>query len=93
MYRVNIWGFLVDSSEWDEDFAIHKFQEHKRAGPLTEKHWQIIRFLRQKYAETEKVPTVYETCSANHPEIEELGELFLDGYHRGAVKLAGLRAL
>jgi tRNA 2-thiouridine synthesizing protein E len=93
VYRVNLWGFLVDSSEWDEDFAIHKSQEMKMAGPLTEKHWQIIRFLRQKYAETGKVPTVYETCSANHLEIEELGELFLDGYHRGAVKLAGLRAL
>ena len=93
VYRVNAWGFLADPSEWDEDFAVHKSQEMKMVGPLTEKHWQIIRFLRQQYAKTGTVPTVYETCSANQVEIEQLGELFPDGYHRGAVKLAGLRAL
>jgi tRNA 2-thiouridine synthesizing protein E len=93
VYRVNIRGFLVDSSEWDEDFAIHKSREMKMAGSLTERHWQIIRFLRQQYGKTGMVPTVYETCTANHLEIEELGELFPDGYHRGAVKLAGLRAI
>ena len=93
VYRVNIWGFLIDSSEWDEDFAIHKSRELKMAGSLTEKHWRIIRFLRQNYQKNGRVPTVYETCAANRLEIEELGELFPDGYHRGAVKLAGLRAL
>ena len=93
VYRVNVWGFLADPSEWDEDFAVHKSREMKMEGPLTEKHWKIIRFLRQQYAKTATVPTVYETCTANQVEIEQLGELFPDGYHRGAVKLAGLRAL
>jgi TusE/DsrC/DsvC family sulfur relay protein len=93
VYRLNFLGFLVDPSEWDEEFVIHKAQEMKMPGPLTDKHWQIIRFLRQEYEQNGKLPTVYETCAANQVEIEELGRLFPDGYHRGAVKLAGLRAL
>jgi tRNA 2-thiouridine synthesizing protein E len=93
IYRVDIRGFLIDPSEWDEEFTIHKSQEMKMPGPLTNKHWQIIRFLRQQYDQTGSVPTVYETCKINQIEIQELGQLFPDGYHRGAVKLAGLRAL
>jgi tRNA 2-thiouridine synthesizing protein E len=93
VYRINVWGFLIEPSEWDEDFAIKKSQEMKMPGALTEKHWQIIRFLRQHYERTGEVPTVYEACTANRVEIVELGELFPDGYHRGAVKLAGLRVL
>jgi tRNA 2-thiouridine synthesizing protein E len=93
VYRVTLWGYLVDPSEWDEDFAVHKSREMKMPGPLTEKHWQIIRFLRKKHEQTGRVPTVYEVCSAVQIEIDELGRLFPDGYHRGVVKLAGLRVL
>ena len=32
-----------------------------------------------------------ETCEANDIDIDELEQLFPDGYHRGAVKIAGLR--
>lgn len=90
-YRVDIRGFLVDPSEWDEQFAVFKAHEFKMPGNLTDRHWKVIYFLRQSYQEHEAVPTVYETCKANNMEIEELGELFPDGYHRGAVKLAGLK--
>jgi tRNA 2-thiouridine synthesizing protein E len=93
VYRVNIRGFLIDPGEWDEEYAIFKAQEMKVPGELTEKHWEIIRFLREQYKKTGKIPTVYETCSAARIEIDQLGELFPDGYHRGAVKISGLRAL
>ena len=58
---------------------------------LTGKHWEIIYFMRHSFKETGVVPTVYETCDANNLEIEELEKLFPHGYHRGAVKMAGLR--
>jgi TusE/DsrC/DsvC family sulfur relay protein len=93
VYRVNVRGFLVDPSDWDEDFAVFKGLEMKMSGPLGAKHWRIIRYLRRQFAETGKVPTVFETCSANQMEIEDLERLFPDGYHRGAVKLAGLRVV
>jgi len=93
VYRVNVRGFLMDASDWDEDFAVFKGLEMKMPGPLGAKHWRIIRYLRKQFAETGRVPTVFEMCSANGIDMEELEKLFPDGYHRGAVKLAGLRVV
>jgi tRNA 2-thiouridine synthesizing protein E len=90
IYRTNVRGFLVDPAEWNVDFAEHKWEETKMSGPLTEKHWQIIYYLRAQFVKTGSIPTIYETCQDNGVDIEEFGTLFPDGYHRGAVKIAGL---
>lgn len=90
-YSVDVRGFLVNPDDWDEQFANYKAFEMKITDKLTEQHWRIIHFLRESYEKTRVVPTVYETCEANNLDIEELELLFPDGYHRGAVKIAGLR--
>lgn len=91
-YTVDMRGFLMDPDEWDEHYAIHRAYEMKiPGGKLTEKHWQVIRFLRESYEKNREIPTVYDTCEANDLELEDLEQLFPDGYHRGAVKIAGLR--
>ena len=90
-YTVDIRGFLVDPHQWDEQYALYKTEEMKMPQRLTEQHWRIIKYLRETYFKTGEVPTVYETCEALNLEINELGDLFPDGYHRGAVKIAGLR--
>jgi tRNA 2-thiouridine synthesizing protein E len=91
-YRVDVRGFLVDPDEWDEHYAAHRAYEMKiSGGKLSKIHWQIIRYLRSAYYKTGKIPTVIETCEANDIDIGELEHLFPDGYHRGAVKIAGLR--
>ena len=93
-YMVDVRGFLVNPDDWNEYYAIYKAYEMKIPGrKLTDKHWQIIRFLRDSYKKNKEVPTVYETCEANNIDIKELEQLFPDGYHRGAVKIAGLRVL
>jgi tRNA 2-thiouridine synthesizing protein E len=89
-YEVNLRGFLVNPYAWDERFALYKAWEMKMPR-LTEQHWKIIRFLRKAFEEKNLVPTVYETCEATGVDVEELERLFPDGYHRGAVKVAGLR--
>ena len=91
-YRVDVRGFLVDPDEWDEHYAAHRAYDMKMpGGKLNLLHWRIIRYLRGTYYKTGKIPTVTETCEANDLDIEELEQLFPDGYHRGAVKIAGLR--
>ena len=90
VYRVNLFGFLVDPSEWDEAFAVRRAYEMNMKGGLTEKHWEIIRFLRDQYQKTGKVPTIYECCEVNRLDFDQFGNLFPAGYHRGAVKIAGL---
>jgi tRNA 2-thiouridine synthesizing protein E len=92
IYEVDVQGFLVNPEQWDEYYAICRAYEMKiHGGNLTDKHWQIIRFLRERYENDHKVPSVYKTCKENQIDIEELEWLFPDGYHRSAVKIAGLR--
>jgi tRNA 2-thiouridine synthesizing protein E len=91
-YLVNIRGFLMNPAEWDRKFALFKAHEMKMP-KLTDKHWQIINFLRNRFEKNNIVPTIYETCEANDIDLEELEKLFPDGYHRGAVKIAGLRVI
>jgi len=90
-YRVDAFGFLIDPAEWDPRFAINKARELKMPDGLTAKHWRIIHYLRDAFTSTGELPTVTTTCEDNGLDLEDLWRLFPDGYHRGAVKVAGLR--
>jgi tRNA 2-thiouridine synthesizing protein E len=90
-YTVDAHGFLVDPGEWDEEYAVSKARELKMP-ELADRHWGVIWHLRRKFDETLSIPTIYETCEELVMTFEELGALFPDGYHGGAVKIAGLRA-
>jgi tRNA 2-thiouridine synthesizing protein E len=90
VYRVDVLGFLVDPAEWDEGYAAHRAWEMKLPGGLTDRHWQVIEYLRMTFDRTGSVPTVPECCDDLGMDLNQLERLFPDGYHRGAVKLAGL---
>ncbi len=90
-YHVDVQGFLVDPSEWDEAFAAHKAQDLCIDQGLTEKHWKLICYLRERFEKSGIIPTLYEVCEAQELSIKQLEELFPAGYHRGAVKIAGLK--
>ena len=90
IYCIDVRGFLEDPSQWDENFAIHRAEDMKLPDGLTEKHWKIINYLRDQFAKKGFIPTIYETCEANCLELDAFEELFPNGYHRGAVKMAGL---
>jgi len=92
VYRVDLFGYLVDPSEWDENYATRRAYEMNIKSGLTEKHWKVIQFLRESYVRNKKIPTIYECCEVNQIEIQEFAEMFPTGYHRGAVKIAGLPA-
>ena len=89
-YRVDAFGFLIDPSEWDEDFAENKAHEMKVPGGLSERHQEILLAIRRLFSETGTVPSVSEACEALSMEMDEMERLFPDGYVRGAVKIAGL---
>jgi TusE/DsrC/DsvC family sulfur relay protein len=91
-YEIDVRGFLVDPRKWDMEFAAHRASEAS-IPKLTERHLQVISFLRDNFGKNNAVPTVYETCEALDIDLDELATLFPTGYHRGAVKVAGLRVL
>ena len=90
-YRTDTLGFLLDPTEWDRDFAVATAATLGMADGLTADHWQVIDSLREVWSRDGILPTLYETCEDNGLEIEDLRRLFPDGYHRGAVRIAGLR--
>lgn len=90
IYRVNVQGCLIDHNEWDEDYAVFKARELQMPEPLNEKHWAVIRFLRSEFEKRGQIPTIYATCEHMKMDLEDLSELFPSGYHRGAVRIAGL---
>jgi len=91
VYRTDEQGFLLNPDDWDENFALSNAYKLHMKDYLTERHWKIISYLRNAFKETGVVPNVYEVCDHNDISIETLEELFPQGYHRGAVKIAGLR--
>lgn len=90
-YRINSKGYLIDWTEWDEEFALNTADELKMPNLLTDKHWEIIKYLRNQFEKEKTVPNIYQLCDDNSITLDELKELFPDGYHRGTVKIAGLR--
>lgn len=83
-------GFMESSEDWKERFAQAVASEWHLPDGLTEKHWQIIRYLRDYYQKMQTVPTVFATCKANDIDLAELKKLFPGGYRRGACRMAGL---
>lgn len=91
-YCVDVRGFLVDPDAWDVHYAMHRALEMNiPQGKLTDKHWQVIEYLRDVFKKEKRIPTIYEICENCLMEIEDLESLFPNGYHRGVLKIAGLR--
>lgn len=89
-YTLTDAGFLESFDQWDERFAQVTASECQLHQGLTEKHWRIVRYLRDYYASTMNIPTVFEACKENGIELGELRDLFPGGYRRGACRIAGL---
>lgn len=83
-------GFLARFDDWDEGFASTLADEWELPRGLTDRHREVLEFLRDYYQEYQHVPTVYETCDAHGLDLEELRALFPPGYRRGACLMAGL---
>ena len=92
VYTTDVRGFLVDPDTWDENFAVHRAMESKiPAGQLTERHWQIIYYLRDVHQLKHRIPNIYETCESCDLDLDTFEQLFPDGYHRGSSEGCWLR--
>ncbi len=87
-------GYLVDPQEWNEAVAEGFAREENIA--LTEHHWEVIRFMRDYYAEHQVAPDVRHVTK--HLEVRISGdtrkllfELFPYGYVKQACRIAGMK--
>jgi len=89
-YEIDPQRFLVDFRKWDENFAIGMAPHLEIQGGLTEKHWCIIRYIRDTFQKIGVCPLVYQSCKACHLSFNEMKKLFPSGYQRGACLLSGI---
>jgi sulfur relay protein, TusE/DsrC/DsvC family len=81
-------GFLTDPAVWNEEIA--KALAEQEGIELTEKHWQVIRFCREKGMETGKAPTLRQISKGTGLSTKELFQLFPKGPAKKIAKIAGL---
>jgi tRNA 2-thiouridine synthesizing protein E len=87
--ELNNEGFFLDPDQWTEAMA-PEIAKHEGIDVLTDKHWQVIRFMRKEYAEKGSGPTVRVLGKTSGVSIKELYELFPKGPAKSAAKIAGI---
>jgi TusE/DsrC/DsvC family sulfur relay protein len=82
-------GFLIDFEDWTEAVAL-VLAVKNGSGELSDKHWQVIKYLRDYYQEHQIAPMVKNLCKDTGLSLKKIYELFPAGPARGACKIAGL---
>ena len=82
-------GFFVNPEQWSEDMAPQIARENG-IPELTDRHWQVIRFMRGAYLEAGAAPSIRRLGKASGVPIKELYQLFPKGPAKLAAKIAGL---
>jgi len=82
-------GFFLHPDQWTEPMADEIARENG-IGQLTDRHWQVINFMRRTYLETGSVPSIRTLGKASGVPIKELYQLFPKGPAKLAAKIAGI---
>ncbi|MEZ5374737.1 MAG: TusE/DsrC/DsvC family sulfur relay protein [Microthrixaceae bacterium] len=87
--EVNDDGFFVDADQWTEDMAPVLAAESD-IGELTDRHWEVLRFMRSEYFEKGTGPTVRMLGKTSGVSVKELYQLFPKGPAKTAARIAGI---
>jgi TusE/DsrC/DsvC family sulfur relay protein len=82
-------GFLLDPQEWSEQLA-GDIATANGIGQLTDRHWQVVRFMRETYLRTGSAPSIRALGKESGVPIKELYELFPKGPAKLAAKIGGI---
>ena len=87
--EVNAEGFFLHPEQWAEDM-VPELARREGIDPLTERHWQVVRFMRSEFLTKGTGPTVRVLGKASGVSIKELYELFPKGPAKVAARIAGI---
>jgi TusE/DsrC/DsvC family sulfur relay protein len=82
-------GFFANPAQWREEMAAQIAAAEGIAG-LTERHWQVIKFMRHEYEAKGTGPTVRVLGRTSGVTVKELYQLFPKGPAKVAAKIAGI---
>ena len=82
-------GFLTDPQQWNEEIA-EAIARDAGIAELTPRHWQVVRFMRERYLTTGAAPTIRALGKESGVPVKELYELFPKGPAKLAAKIGGI---
>ena len=87
--ELNEEGFFVHPEAWSEEM-VPDLARREGIDPLTDRHWQVIRFMRQEFFAKGTGPTVRVLGKTSGVPVKELYQLFPKGPAKMAAKIAGI---
>ncbi len=87
--ELNDEGFFVHPEQWTPEMA-PALATAEGIDQLTDRHWQVIDFMRKAYADNGTGPTVRVLGKTSGVPIKELYQLFPKGPAKMAAKIAGI---
>jgi TusE/DsrC/DsvC family sulfur relay protein len=81
-------GFLTDPEQWNEQIAEAIAAEN--GIELTERHWLVVRFMRERYLATGNAPSIRSLGKESGVPVKELYQLFPKGPAKLAAKIGGI---
>jgi TusE/DsrC/DsvC family sulfur relay protein len=82
-------GFLTDPEQWNEQIAKAVATENG-VPELTERHWLVVRFMRDRYLKTGTAPSIRSLGKESGVPVKELYMLFPKGPAKLAAKIGGI---
>jgi tRNA 2-thiouridine synthesizing protein E len=82
-------GFLTKPEQWTEALAA-EIARDVGIDPLTERHLQVVRFMRETYFKTGSAPSIRTLGKASGVPVKELYQLFPKGPAKLAARIAGV---
>ena len=82
-------GFMTNAEQWNEQIA-EAIAEANGIPELTERHWLVVRFMRERYLSTGNAPSIRSLGKESGVPIKELYQLFPKGPAKLAAKIGGI---
>jgi tRNA 2-thiouridine synthesizing protein E len=87
--EVDAEGFMTKPEQWNETIASAIAREHG-IPELTDRHWLVIRFMRDRYLATGSAPSIRSLGKESGVPVKELYQLFPKGPAKLAAKIGGI---
>jgi TusE/DsrC/DsvC family sulfur relay protein len=87
--ELNDEGFFVRPEQWTEAIGVEIAKEGG-IEPMTDRHWQVVRYMRDQYLDTGSAPSIRALAKASGVPVKELYQLFPKGPAKLAAKIAGV---
>jgi len=87
--EVDAEGFMTDAGRWTPEMGV-EIARQNGIERLTDRHWQVVNFLRTTYLSTGAAPSIRTLGKASGVPIKELYQLFPRGPAKLAAKIGGI---